>query len=51
MNCIYTDMTEVIFKAIVEIDPQKPDRILKMILSGFKVKIVGPNNIIGISIL
>jgi len=50
MNCIYTDMTEVIYKAIVEIDPQKPDRILKMILSGFKVKILELNNRSGIKI-
>jgi len=48
MNCIYTDMTEVIYKAIVEINPQKTDRILIMLLSGFEVKIVEPNNIIGI---
>lgn len=47
MNCIYADMTEVIFKPIVEIDPQKSDRIPKKILSVFIIKIVKFNNIIG----
>ena len=33
-------MTEVIYKAIVEIDPQKPDKTLIITLSIFIVKIL-----------
>jgi len=50
MICIYTDMMEVIFKAIVEINPKKPDKISKVILIAFKVKILELNNKHGIKI-